>query len=251
MVLAQNTVTRQISSQALLSFNMESIDALFPGFMLGDFAVMYGLPSVLTLSLLLAVRAQLPYQLGGLESSVVFVDGGNTYRLYKVSRTARRHHLRPRDVLQRIFISRAFTAHQMTSIILDKLEEATAKYDARLVIISDFNGLYLDKDIRLDESREIFSQVTPYLAKFAEEKRVIVLATCPPHDYSRRRAFFHTIACAKSNVIISVTKKPTYPHAKQLTLEKHLTLKLGSADFPSENLTLNDFIGGASDGENS
>jgi hypothetical protein len=44
---------------------MENIDSLFPGFMLGDFAVMYGLPSMLTLSLLLAVRAQLRYQLGG------------------------------------------------------------------------------------------------------------------------------------------------------------------------------------------
>jgi len=245
MVLAQNTVIKQISSQALLSFNMENIDTLFPGFMLGDFAVMYGLPSVLTLSLLLAVRAQLPYQLGGLESSVVFVDGGNTYRLYKVSRMARLHHLRPRNVLQRIFISRAFTAHQMTSIILDKLEEATAKYNARLVIISDFNGLYLDKDIQPDESREVFNQVTAYLSKFAEEKRVIALATCPPHYYSRRNAFFHAVACARSSVIISVTKKPSYPYAKQLTLEKHPLLKLGSADFPCENLTLNDFVGGA------
>jgi hypothetical protein len=69
------------SAEALLSLNMEDIDALFPGFMVGDFAVMYGLPSVLPLSLLLAVRAQLPGQLGGLESNTVFVDGGNTFQL--------------------------------------------------------------------------------------------------------------------------------------------------------------------------
>jgi hypothetical protein len=244
MVLAQNTVIKPISSQALLSFNMQNIDNLLPGFMLSDFAVIHGLPSVLTLSLLLAVRAQLPYQLGGLESSVVFVDGGNTYRLYKVSRLARLHHLRPRNVLQRIFISRAFTAHQMTSIILDKLEEATAKYDARLVIISDFQGLYLDKDIPLEESKEVFSQVTTYLSKFAEEKRVIVLATCLPHYYSRRSAFFHAVACARSNITISITKKPSYPFAKRLALEKHPLFKLGSVDFPCENFTLNDFVRG-------
>jgi len=245
MVLAQNTVIKPIASQALLSFNMENIDSLFPGFMLGDFAVLYGLPSVVALSLLLAVRTQLPYQLGGLESNVIFVDGGNTYRLYRVSRLARLNHLRPRNALQRIFISRAFTAHQMTSIILDKLEEATTRYDAKLVIISDFQGLYLDKDIPPEESKEVFIQVTAYLSRFAEEKNVIVLATCPPHYCSRRNAFFHAVACARSNVTMSVSNKSSYPFVKQFTLEKHPILKLGSADFPCENFTLNDFVGGA------
>jgi hypothetical protein len=210
-----------------------------------DFAIIYGLPSVLTLSLLLAVRAQLPYQLGGLESSAVFIDGGNTFRLYKVSQLARLHHLRPRNVLQRIFISRAFTAHQMTSIILDKLEESVTKYDAKLVIISDFQELYLDKDIPPEESREVFSQVTAYLSKLAEEKSVILLATCLPHGYSRRSAFLHAVACARSNVTISIKKKSAYPFEKQFTLEKHSLLKLGSVDFPIENLTLNDFAEGA------
>lgn len=243
--MAQNTVIKTVSSQALLSFNIQNVDCLFPGFIPGDFAIIHGLPSVLTLSLLLVVRAQLPYQLGGLESSAVFIDGGNTFRLYKVSQLARLHHLRPRNVLQRIFISRAFTAHQMTSIILDKLEESVTKYDVKLVIISDFQGLYLDKDIPPEENREAFSQVTAYLSKLAEEKSVILLATCLPHGYSRRSAFFHAVACARSNVAISIKKKSAYPFEKQFTLEKHPLFKLGSVDFPIENLTLNDFAEGA------
>jgi len=206
---------------------------------------MYGQRHVLTLSLLLAVRAQLPCQLGGLESGVVFVDGGNTFKLYEVSRLARLHHLRPRDVLRRIFISRAFTMHQMTSIVLDALEDAAKKYDARLLIISDLQGLYLDKDVRPEESKEIFSQVTTYNSEFAKENEVIVIATCLPHYYSRRSAFLHAVACARSSVTISITKKLSYPHEEQFTLEKHPLFKLGSADFPSENLTLNHFIGGS------
>jgi hypothetical protein len=133
----------------------------------------------------------------------------------------------------------------MTSIILDRLEESVAKYDARLVIISDFQGLYLDKDIPPEESKEVFSQVTAYLSKFAEEKSVILLATCPPHYYSRRNAFLHAVACARSSVTISVKKKSAYPFEKQFALEKHPIFKLGSVDFPSENLTLNDFARGA------
>jgi hypothetical protein len=243
--LTENTITKTIPSQVLLSFNMENVDSLFPGFISGDFAVIHGLQSIVTLSLLLAVRAQLPHQLGGLESNVVFIDGGNTFRLYETSRLARLHHLTPRNALQRIFISRAFTAHQMTSVILDKLEETTTKHDAKLLIISDYQGLYLDKDIPPEESKEVFSQVTACLSKFAEQKRVILLATCPHHGYSRRSAFFHAVACARSNVTISVKKKTAYPFEKQFTLEKHPLFKLGSVDFPPENQTLDDFVGGA------
>lgn len=230
---------------------MENINCLFSGFTMGDFALMHGLQTVLSLSLLLAVRAQLPCQLGGLESNTLFVDGGNTFRLYEASRLARFHQLRPRHALQRIFISRAFTAHQMTEIILDKLEEATMKCHAKLLIISDFSGLYLDKDIPSEESKEVFSQVVSYLSKFAKEKDVIVLATYPRHNYSRRNVFFHAVACAKSNINISITKKTAYPFNKQFVLEKHPILKTGCVDFPSENLTLDDFDEMVRDGENS
>jgi hypothetical protein len=244
MVLAQSTVIKPLPSRALLSFNTQNIDCLFPGFMPGDFAVMYGLPHVLTLSLLLAVRACLPCQPGGLESSVVFVDGGNTFRLYRVSRLARLHHLRPMNVLKQIFISRAFTMHQMTSLILYDLEEVVDKYDAKLVIISDFQRLYLDRDIKPDESRQVFSQICAYVSDFAEKKGRIVLATCLPHPYSRHHAFLHAVACARSSVTISVTNKRTYPFGKQFALEKHSLFKLGRVDFPCENLTLDNFVKG-------
>jgi hypothetical protein len=82
-------------SQAFLSFKIPNIDDFFPGFTTSNFAVLYGEPTVLPLSLLLTVRAQLPFQLGGLGTNVVFVDGGNTFRLYDVSRIAQLHQLDP------------------------------------------------------------------------------------------------------------------------------------------------------------
>ena len=54
-----------------LSFNMQNVDDLFAGFAMGDFAVLHGASSILSLSSLLAVRAQLPLQLGGLGTRVV------------------------------------------------------------------------------------------------------------------------------------------------------------------------------------
>lgn len=93
----------------------------FQGFETGDFAVLHGMAAVLPLSLLLCVRAQLPSQLGGLGTDVVFIDGGNTFRLYKISRLAQIHQLNPRSVLERIHIARAFTAYQTALLIMGKM----------------------------------------------------------------------------------------------------------------------------------
>jgi len=126
--MSQNTLVKTPLSQQLLSLNMRNVNQLFPGFAIGDFAAIYGATSVLSLTSLLCVGAQLPAQLGGLGSNVVFVDGGNTFRLYQVARLARLQQLDPKHTLERIYISRAFTAYQMTALILKKLRE-TVKHD--------------------------------------------------------------------------------------------------------------------------
>jgi hypothetical protein len=222
-----------------LSFNIPNIDDLFQGFTEGDFAAFYGTSHVLSLSLLLAVRAQLPFQLGGLETNVVFVDGGNSFRLYEVSRIAQLHQLDPRQVLERIFVSRAFTAYQLTSLILEKLEETVERFSSKLVIISVMTELFLDKDVPRREALEVFNQLTLHLSKFAREKQVIVMATCSPQYDSRRNILFRVALCGRANVVLSVRQSK---HERQLILEKHPVYELGYAGFPSEHLPLDQYL---------
>src|SRR4030043_792671 len=143
---------------------MRNIDQLFTGFVIGDFALLYGSHAVLSLSSMLCIRAQLPPQLGGLGSNVVFIDGANTFRLYQTTRLARLCQLDPKQALDRIYISRAFTAYQMTSLVLQKLKDAAKTYNAKLVIISDIAALFLDKDIEDEEAKRIYSQITTRLS---------------------------------------------------------------------------------------
>jgi RecA/RadA recombinase len=218
---------------------MPNIDDLFPGFTTGDFTVLYGASAVLPLSSLLCVRAQLPNQLGGLGTDVIFVDGGNTFRLYQVSRIAQLHQLDPKQVLKRIYISRAFTAYQMTSIIFERLKETVDRCNAKLVVISDLARLYLDKDIPTEEAKRVFSQLTAYLSRFAEENQVIILTVYPPHYHSKRGTFLHALTCGRANVVISI--RPS-KHGQKLVLEKHPRLILGYAEFPSKDLTLTEFM---------
>jgi hypothetical protein len=238
--LYQSTVVKTVSSQPLLSLNMRNVNDLFPGLALGDFAVLHGSEPVLSLASLLCVRVQLPVQLGGLGSNVVFVDGGNTFQRYHVARLARLHRLDPKQALERIHISRAFTAYQMTALVLEKLRETVKRYDSKLVVISDIAGFFLDKDVAEIEARRVYSQVTAYLQNFARENNVILVATYPPHQESRRNSYLHAVTCGRASAVIALRQTR---YEREFILEKHPHYVLGSAEFPSETLTLDSFLG--------
>jgi predicted ATP-dependent serine protease len=235
----QNMLVERVSSQPLLSLNMRNVNELFPGFAVGDFAVLHGSPSVASLASLLCVRAQLPVQLGGLGSNVVFVDGGNTFQLYQVARLARLHRLDPKQTLERIYMSRAFTAYQMTALVLERLKETVERYDAKLAVISDIAGFFLDKDVAETEARRVYSQVTAYLSNFAKENQVILVATYPPHQESRRNTFLQDVTCGRADTVVALRQTR---YEREFILEKHPRYVLGVAELPSELLTLENFL---------
>jgi len=239
--LSQYSSIQTVQAQPLLALNMRNVTQLFPGFAPGDFAVLHGSDSVTSLISLLCVRAQLPTQLGGLGSNVIFIDGGNTFRLYQVARLAQLHKLNPKEALDRVYISRAFTAYQMTTLVMEKLQETVKKYNAKLVIVSNIAGFFLDKDVPEEEARRVFSQITSYLSKFAQEKQIILIATYPPHQETRRHRYLHTLTYSRANVVMALRQSQ---YDREFILEKHPRYGLGTAELPSENLTLTEFMEG-------
>jgi hypothetical protein len=239
--LLQNMLVRPLSPQVLFPLNMREVKELFPGFLAGDFAVVYDSASVGFLASLLCVRSQLPVQLGGLGSKVIFVDGGNSFRLYQVARLAQLHQLDPQQALERIYISRAFTAYQMVTLITKKLKETVQKFSAKLVVIADIARMFLDKDIPEDEAYIIYRQVTTYLSNFAKENQLIIVATCPPHHDLQRYEVLQSATCGNANVSIALKQTK---HRREFVLEKHPCFALGAVEFGLEDLTLADFMAG-------
>jgi len=234
----QNTILQSVSWQSRLTLNIKNVDCIFPGFMLGDFAVFHGSSAIQSLLTKLCVRAQLPYQLGGLETNVLFVDGGNSFRLYDASAFAQACELDPRKVLDRIFVSRAFTAYQLTSLVFEQLQSAIDDYDSRFVVVSNIVQLYLDSDVPKKEAQEVFLQLTSYLADFTKMNKVILVATYTPCFWSKRNSFFKEVLFGRANVVASVRKFRSRPH---FVLEKHQFFNLEKVEFPSDEVTLADF----------
>jgi hypothetical protein len=238
-MILQNLIAKPEMAKPLLSLNLQRVDELFPGFTPGDFSVLYGSPSVISLTSLLCVRAQLPVQLGGLGGNVVFIDGGNTSRLYNIARLAQLHQLNTTETLKRIFISRAFTPYQLTALIMEKLEKTIKTYNAKLVIISDIAGFFLDNDVPREEAQRVYSQIVSYLSNFARKHQIVLIATYLPYENSKRNRLLQEMTFAKATTVLSFVKTK---YMRKVSLEKHPSFVLGTAELPSENLTLTDFM---------
>jgi hypothetical protein len=222
-----------------LSLNIEQLETVLPYFSLNDFVALNGSLAMQSIVNLLCVHAQLPFQLGGLESNVLFIDGSNSFRLYDISSVAQRYELDPKQVLERIYISRAFTAYQLVDLIFEQLENAIKKFETKLVVLTNPAQLFQDKDVPKSEAKEIFLQLTKYLADFAKNHQIILLTTNRPHYWSKNSKFFKEVLCSRANIVATTKKIYKRPH---FVLQKHPTFKLSKAEFPTDKTTLNDFI---------
>jgi len=191
------------------------------------------------LPFLLGVRCQLPIKKGGLNSRVVYIDGGNTFDPYAVSAIAKEYGLEPKSVLEKIFISRAFTAYQLTALVFEKLEETMKRYRSKLVVISDITGLFLDRDVPKTEGRDIFLKMTQHLSEVTSRRRAIIVASHLPRPYSSRSLLLESVLFGRASTVIGLKESRG---ALKFFLESHPSVKAFAIDFPSNAVTIDMFM---------
>ena len=230
-----------VSMLKTLTFGIEELGQLFGGLELGDLAVLHGSRMCHLLSELLCGRSQLPHAEGGLDSTVVFIDGGNIFDPYYISETALQYGLKPEEVLSKIWISRAFTAYQLTALITEELTKILDREDSRLVIVSDIPALYCDPDIGLYEAKNTFNRITRFLSNLAWQKSVLVVTTSLSSRSERKRRLEQYLF-ARASLVAGV--EGGNPHAT-ITLQKHPTRPSDFTEFclgaPTTQSLLADF----------
>ena len=88
-------------------------------------------------------------------SPVYWVDGGNIFDPHRLSRMMRRQGSNPRMLLERVHVSRAFTAHQMCAIVEEGLEAALREHGPGLVLLPRMSSPYLDEDVDRTEAQHL------------------------------------------------------------------------------------------------
>lgn len=222
-----------------LSLGFTALADVFPGFELGDFAALQGYAARF-ITFVLSVRIQLPPRKGGLASSVIFVDGGNSFNLYTVTEIARSNSLDSKLVLDKIYVSRAFTAYQLYSLILMKLEPFLNRKKSKLLIVSDITSLFLDRDISNTEANDLYLKLCTKLSEIAARKKSIVVVSYFTEKASRRSVFFEAVLHCRSNVLVKLRKRGKI---LRFTLESHPRIKSFSLDLPTNDyVQLTDFM---------
>ena len=136
------------------------------------------------LVLLYGSHAILAYSLRAIASllargeHVVFIDSANAFDPFLISEIATHLHRQPKELLDRIHVSRTFTVHQLEALITERLSDALKTYTSRVLVASGFlNNLY-DEDVELREVWRIFRKATAHLRALADSG-ALVLVVCP------------------------------------------------------------------------
>ena len=156
-----------------LATGIPVLDRLLGGFEASRLAfVDSGSDFVFQLQTLLCVRS-----VAELDADVVFVDGGNSVDPHGIVRAAKRVGLARLEILPRIRVARAFTCHQMATLLIDRLEEAVTESDARLVVLSCLPELFLDEGVPYGEAHQLFLRSLRRVREVTEEHGTITVAT--------------------------------------------------------------------------
>ena len=219
-----------------LTLGIPVLDDIFPGFELGEFVIL-DYHDVLPMAFSLTLRCQLPIKQGGLDSPIIFIDCGNSFNPYLLAEIARNHGLDYASILEKIYISRVFTAYQFSSLISEKLDRFLKCKESKLLIISDITFPFY-REISKDEAENIFNKICVKLTEIAASKRTIVIVNYIPNGKPKRDFFFDALF-ERANVLIKLRKNYT---ALSFDLEKHPRVKPFSIDFQTDYASLESFM---------
>jgi Rad51 len=171
-------VFRPASSFVHFSLGVRPLDALLRPLSKGRLVVLTG-NAASSVAELAAFRAQLPLEKGGLDSSVVFVDGGNRSDPYLLASYAKQHGVGPAQALKRVATCRVFTMYQMTDMIARHLAPAISDYGAQMAVVSDLLGTFNEPELEEREARRLLAAMEAGLSKSKKETALMVTLPSP------------------------------------------------------------------------
>ncbi len=186
--------------QGSLSFGVEPIDRFLGGFSRGDIGLLYGSPSCYALADFMIVRALLQC-----ETDVIYIDGGNCFNLYRISELVRQFGLPSKVALKRIHVSRSFTSHQLTTLIVRELSTELKRHPSRLVVVTDLLSIVRDEETEEVETKNMLNLAICRLRELAAEKAPpTILLPNSRITAKREETGLSTIIWPKADIVIKL-----------------------------------------------
>ena len=145
----------------------------------GKLYCLHGTGGVFRISLAAAAHVLL----GGMP--VTLVDGTNRFDVYYLAEFARRHAgagpdgrmITPADLLDNIFISRAFTCYQMEAVITERLPVFVRQHGSPVVVIFGLLDTFYDEQAPLFQVKAGLERIVAALRRLREANVAVLLAS--------------------------------------------------------------------------
>jgi len=155
-----------------LTTSVPTLDRILGPFEAGKITLVdSGSDFVFHLTTLLCVRAVMEGR------EVVFLDGGNSVDPHGMVAVGKRVGLTREEILPRVHVARAFTCHQMTTLVLDMLDKKLEETGAGLAVFACLPEMFLDEDVERGEAHQLFQRSARALRRTVEERQVVGLVT--------------------------------------------------------------------------
>lgn len=117
------------------------------------------------------------YQLLKRNMCVVLADGANRFELYSLTRQAEADSIEPYQILQKVFISRVFTAYQMDDLITSGVQSFMKQVNSRVLFIFGPLHTFYDDHVPIKDSIQSLERIRLALDLIKGEGVSIVLAS--------------------------------------------------------------------------
>ena len=147
---------------------------------------------------------------------VLVADGANAFDPYIISKFARTEGFPPDELLKRISVARAFTCHQLATLIRERLEPLVLPGASSLVVFLGPCTMFFDEDVPGEEAALLFRKM---LAKIQEmsQNGVFFLMSQSFHGFNKNRSFLLRELVRSADAVL---KLKSSPDALQVVLDK-------------------------------
>ena len=167
-------------ANARLTFGIEQIDK-FLDLKLGDCVGIIGGNYASMFVARLCAHALMYIRQGGFASqSVVIIDGGNSYTVYRyIINFARQYGLDLKPSIRRVLVTRGFTIDQLAGLIVRKLSSFIQQFNAKVVVIPNLLKMFAeDPQINFSEAKYLINEIAKAIKKVSVD---IIIAVSFAH----------------------------------------------------------------------
>ncbi|MFW9958866.1 MAG: hypothetical protein ACFFCT_12420 [Candidatus Odinarchaeota archaeon] len=164
-----------------------------------------------------AVYEQMPKDRGGTGAPVIIIDSANMIKIERLTDISYELDLNPEEVMDRIYISRAFNSSQTYDLIMNELEGFFRRLPARVLMVTGLPNLYIEEGLK-SEGLQQMSHMASRLMTFTLRRDLFTFISAPASKKNGNTPAGGRSLTSNCQIHVQVEKSRSYI---QYTLTKH------------------------------